>query len=78
MKRFGLDGCESLIVGLRNLTKIAILLGVDSVVLTMSHRGRLNTLANVMNKPAIQVFSEFSVSRGVEEDEKRLSCIIGK
>lgn len=60
MKRFGLDGCESLIVGLRNLTNLASLLGVDNVLITMSHRGRLNTITNVMHKPAIQVFSEFS------------------
>lgn len=61
VKRFGLDGCESMIVGMKALTKLASLMGVESVLITMAHRGRLNTLTNVMNKPPVQVFSEFQV-----------------
>lgn len=58
-KRFGLDGCEALIVGLKAITKKAALGGVESVVMGMAHRGRLNVLVNVMHKPMQQLMSEF-------------------
>ena len=35
-------------------------LGVESIVMGMSHRGRLNVLANVVRKPLRHIFSEFS------------------
>ena len=35
-------------------------LGVESIVMGMPHRGRLNVLANVVRKPMAQIFSEFA------------------
>lgn len=35
-------------------------LGVESVVIGMPHRGRLNVLANVVRKPMRQIFTEFT------------------
>ncbi|KAG2383552.1 hypothetical protein C9374_004223 [Naegleria lovaniensis] len=58
-KRFGLEGCESLIPGLKSLIDVSSSLGVDSFVIGMPHRGRLNVLANVMRKPLAQIFREF-------------------
>lgn len=59
-KRFGLEGCETLIPGMKSLIDRATELGVQNVVLGMPHRGRLNVLANVVRKPMDQIFSEFS------------------
>lgn len=59
-KRFGLDGCESLIPGMKELIDRAADQGVESVVIGMPHRGRLNVLGNVVRKPLKQIFSEFS------------------
>ena len=59
-KRFGLEGCEALIPGMKALIDTSAELGVESVVLGMPHRGRLNVLANVMRKPMEQVFYEFA------------------
>ena len=59
-KRFGLEGCESLVPGMKALIDRAAELGTDSIVIGMPHRGRLNILANVMRKPMEQVFSEFA------------------
>jgi 2-oxoglutarate dehydrogenase E1 component len=58
-KRFGLDGGEAMIPALEQIIKRGGQLGVKEVVLGMSHRGRLNVLANVMSKPYRQLFHEF-------------------
>ena len=58
-KRFGLDGGESTVPVLEAIVRRSAELGVDEVVIGMSHRGRLNVLANVMGKPYTAIFSEF-------------------
>ena len=58
-KRFGLDGGESMIPALEQIIKRGGQLGVKDVVIGMSHRGRLNVLANLMRKPYRQLFHEF-------------------
>ncbi|HWA89226.1 MAG TPA: 2-oxoglutarate dehydrogenase E1 component [Rhizomicrobium sp.] len=58
-KRFGLDGGEAMIPALEQIIKRGGSLGVKEIVLGMSHRGRLNVLANVMSKPYRQLFHEF-------------------
>ncbi|MBP6951114.1 MAG: 2-oxoglutarate dehydrogenase E1 component [Alphaproteobacteria bacterium] len=58
-KRFGLDGGESLIPGLEEMLVTSSRAGVEEVVLGMTHRGRLNVLANIMEKPYSAIFSEF-------------------
>eukprot|EP00976_Prorocentrum_cordatum_P102725 1193182-Prorocentrum_minimum.AAC.2 len=58
-KRFGLEGGESLIPGMKAMIDRAAELGVESVVIGMPHRGRLNVLGNVVRKPLAQIFSEF-------------------
>lgn len=58
-KRFGLDGAESLIPGLKYMIDRATELGMEHVVIGMPHRGRLNVLSNVIRKPIQQIFKEF-------------------
>ena len=59
-KRFGLDGGESMIPALEGIIKYGGALGIKEIVYGMSHRGRLNVLANVMAKPYKVIFHEFS------------------
>lgn len=59
-KRFGLEGCETLIPGMKEMFDKAADLGVENIVIGMSHRGRLNVLGNVVRKPLRHIFSEFS------------------
>jgi 2-oxoglutarate dehydrogenase E1 component len=59
-KRFGLDGGESMIPALESVIKRGGQMGVREIVIGMSHRGRLNVLANVMAKPYRVIFHEFS------------------
>lgn len=58
-KRFGLEGGESVIPGLKCMVDRGSELGIESFVFGMPHRGRLNVLANVMRKPMPQIFKEF-------------------
>lgn len=59
-KRFGLEGCEILIPAMKEVIDVSTRLGVESVVMGMPHRGRLNVLANVCRKPLHQIFTQFA------------------
>ena len=69
-KRFGLDGCESLIPALEQVIKIGGQNKVKEVKIGMSHRGRLNVLANVLQKSYKRIFNEFSEEITASSDEK--------
>ena len=58
-KRFSLEGCESFIPLLDTTIELGADLGIKCVVIGMAHRGRLNVLVNVMQKPIGLIFAEF-------------------
>ncbi len=58
-KSFSLEGSESLIPLLDLAIQQAGADGIADVVIGMAHRGRLNVLANILNKSARQIFREF-------------------
>uniref|UniRef100_A0A8D0CGC3 2-oxoglutarate dehydrogenase complex component E1 n=1 Tax=Scleropages formosus TaxID=113540 RepID=A0A8D0CGC3_SCLFO len=58
-KRFGLEGCESLIPALKTIIDKSSENGVEYVIMGMPHRGRLNVLANVIRKELEQIFCQF-------------------
>uniref|UniRef100_A0AAZ3QUL0 2-oxoglutarate dehydrogenase complex component E1 n=1 Tax=Oncorhynchus tshawytscha TaxID=74940 RepID=A0AAZ3QUL0_ONCTS len=58
-KRFGLEGCESLIPALKTIIDKSSMNGVESIIMGMPHRGRLNVLANVIHKELDQIFCQF-------------------
>lgn len=58
-KRFGLEGCEVLIPALKAMIDKSSAAGIDSVIMGMPHRGRLNVLANVIRKDLDQIFCQF-------------------
>lgn len=67
-KRFSLEGCESLIPALDATINRGAELGIEEFVMGMAHRGRLNVLANIFQKPYETIFKEFE---GYEYDEVR-------
>jgi 2-oxoglutarate dehydrogenase E1 component len=58
-KRFGVEGCDSAIASLDYLVDYACRKGVKGIAVGMPHRGRLETLACVFEKPMEQILAEF-------------------
>ena len=58
-KRFSLEGAENLIPALIAMMEKGANLGIREIMLGMAHRGRLNVLANVLQKPYERIFKEF-------------------
>jgi len=68
-KRFGIDGAESLLPALEQIIKRGGQLGLKDINFGMPHRGRLNVMASVMQKPYSAIFYEFlgGVAEGGED-----------
>jgi 2-oxoglutarate dehydrogenase E1 component len=58
-KRFSLEGAESIIPLLELVIESAGRHGIEEMVIGMAHRGRLNVLANVMEKSLKEIFAAF-------------------
>ena len=58
-KRFGMDGAEAVIPALEQILKRGSQLDLREAVIGMAHRGRLNVLHNVLQKPFRAIISEF-------------------
>lgn len=58
-KRFSIEGVESVVPAIDAIVERGAELGIREFVLGMAHRGRLNILANVLDKPFEQIFAEF-------------------
>lgn len=57
-KRFGAEGAEAIIPLLDRILRRVAESGIHEVIIGTMHRGRLNLLANVLNKPLKQLFAE--------------------
>ena len=58
-KRFSLEGAETLIPALDAVIEQGAKLGIEEYIIGMAHRGRLNVLGNIMDKPYESIFKEF-------------------
>ena len=58
-KRFSLEGAEAIIPALDAVIERGAELGMEEFILGMAHRGRLNILANILEKPYQNIFKEF-------------------
>ena len=58
-KRFSIEGTDALVPMVDAAVEAAALAGARDVVIGMAHRGRINVLAHVLDKPAATIFEEF-------------------
>jgi len=69
-KRFSVEGSESLLPLLHTLVGHGSQLGIEEMVIGMSHRGRINVLAHLLNKPYEVILSQFEGSdQNTDENE---------
>ncbi|HUE86660.1 MAG TPA: 2-oxoglutarate dehydrogenase E1 component [Vicinamibacterales bacterium] len=57
--RFSIEGLDMMIPILDEIINDAAAAGVQHVMMAMAHRGRLNVLAHILQKPYAQVLAEF-------------------
>ena len=57
--RFSLEGLDLMIPILDEIIGDAAAAGVEHVMIAMAHRGRLNVLAHILQKPYAQILAEF-------------------
>jgi 2-oxoglutarate dehydrogenase E1 component len=68
-KRFGCDGAEVIIPGLLTMVDKAAETGVKELCIGMAHRGRLNVLHNVLEKPLVSIFHEFMAGTATKDED---------
>jgi 2-oxoglutarate dehydrogenase E1 component len=61
-RRYSIEGCETAVVLLDQLVEGAGERGVEEVTLGLTHRGRLNILANVVGNSTERIFASFEGS----------------
>lgn len=66
-KRFSIEGTDVLVPMLDSLISEAAETGTREVVIGMAHRGRLNVLAHVLQKPYAAILAEFSHAKHHDE-----------
>jgi len=68
--RFSIEGLDMLVPVLDEVIGEAAESGIRHILIGMAHRGRLNVMAHVLNKPYAQILAEFKepVSRNFRED----------
>ena len=59
-KRFSLEGAEALIPSLDAVIERGSELGIEEFIIGMAHRGRLNVLSNILEKPYENIFKEYT------------------
>jgi 2-oxoglutarate dehydrogenase E1 component len=62
--RFSIEGLDMLVPSLNEIVEAAAREGICLILVGMAHRGRLNVLANVLQKPYRQILAEFQDPQG--------------
>ncbi len=58
-KRYSLEGLAGLIPLLDHVVETAARSGVEQMILSMSHRGRLNVMVHIVGRPPAEIFADF-------------------
>lgn len=58
-KRFSIEGLDTMVPMIDEIISESVLKGAQNINIGMAHRGRLNVLAHVLEKPYEMIFAEF-------------------
>lgn len=75
--RFSVEGLDTLVPMLDELIHRASNSGIETAVLAMAHRGRLNVLAHIMNKPYRKIFADFKDPVRLQEMSDAIGWTVG-
>jgi len=67
-KRFSVEGLEALVPLLNKAVDLSAEAGISNMYIAMAHRGRLNVLTHVLEKPYEAMLSQFQHSKWENED----------
>jgi len=59
-KRFSIEGLDSLVVLLDEIVRLSEEEKIEKMLIGMAHRGRLNVLTHILNKPYEMLFAQFA------------------
>ncbi|MBC8142014.1 MAG: 2-oxoglutarate dehydrogenase E1 component [Armatimonadetes bacterium] len=76
-KRFSIEGCDAMVPLLDTIISCTALSGTREVVMGMAHRGRLNVLAHVLNKPYTKILADFLPSAAGTGQERPANGAVG-
>jgi len=71
--RFSIEGLDMMVPILDEIIGDAAEAGVGSMLIGMAHRGRLNVMAHVLNKPYAQILAEFKDPMNPENFQEDMS-----
>jgi 2-oxoglutarate dehydrogenase E1 component len=75
--RFSVEGLDMMVPLLDELIGMAAESGIETAVLAMAHRGRLNVLAHIMNKPYQKIFADFKDPVRLQEMSDAIGWTVG-
>jgi len=76
-KTFSIEGLDVMIVMLEEIINMLAEDGTPTAVIGMAHRGRLATIAHVVNRPYEEILAEFEAAEIRTEDEDEASDVGG-
>ncbi len=75
--RFSIEGLDMTVPILDEVVSSSARSGISNILIGMAHRGRLNVLAHIMNKPYEQILAEFKDPIKIQELQDAIGWTIG-
>jgi 2-oxoglutarate dehydrogenase E1 component len=75
--RFSIEGLDMMVPILDQIVQDSAQTGMKTIAIAMAHRGRLNVLAHVMNKPYEQILADFKDPLKLQEMQNAIGYTIG-
>lgn len=75
--RFSVEGLDMMIPIMEEIVQLSVQADISNVAIGMAHRGRLNVLAHIMNKPYKQILADFKDPLKLQEARDAIGWTVG-